>query len=74
MGNVIQLPTVANLTQEFRQGSRVKSKAVGDSIMLVVGEVELWLPYEQAAVVLDDLSEALLDAWVNIKRETEEAE
>ena len=71
MGEVIELPTEFNMIERFRAGSRIKSEAVDGSLCLQVDGVELWLEFEQAAELLEQLGDAVFDAYTQLKKDAE---
>ncbi len=72
MGEVIELPTQLNLIQGFRDGSRIKAKHVDGSIMMEVDKVELWLGFEEAATLCEDLGDAIADCFSKLHADMEE--
>lgn len=70
--NVIQLPTEHNLREQFKRGARVECAAVDGSVMLRVGETELWWSFEEAAETLEVLSDTVADAFAQLRKEMEE--
>lgn len=69
MGEVIELPTQFNMVERFRRGSRVTSQAVDGSVVMTVDGIELWLEFEQAAELLEQLEDAVLEAFTQLRND-----
>ena len=75
MEKVIQIPTTHNLRlleeRDPPEELLIQTGAMADgSVMITVGDVEMWLSFNQAAVLLEEMSETLSDAFENLREET----
>lgn len=71
MGKVIQMfekPTPPTKGEEGAQAVSIAMGAIDGSVMLCIGEVELWLSIDETQDVVEGLSETLLDAVAQMDR------
>ena len=73
MAKVIQIPTPHNMLHQKPTTITVKTASYDDgTVMIEMGDMELWLEMEQAVELLEHLSEAVADSWELLRQKTRE--
>ena len=72
MGDVIEIPTQLKMMGNILARKRIRSKAVDGSVLLEVGDVELWFEIEEAAEIINRMESAVSEAFLQLRDELED--